>query len=51
VDLGAWVLKFLGVKKVTFKIFLAAILWSIWKTINRACFDNVLPHDSCEILF
>jgi hypothetical protein len=36
---------------VVVKIFLAAIFWSIWKTQNRACFENILPHDPSEILF
>jgi hypothetical protein len=30
-------------EKTIVKSFLAAIFWSIWKTCNRACFDNILP--------
>jgi hypothetical protein len=27
------------------------MFWSIWKTRNRACFDNVLPFDPCDIIY
>jgi hypothetical protein len=27
------------------------MFWSIWKTLNRACFDNVLPFDPCDIIY
>jgi hypothetical protein len=49
--LGMWVNRFTGTEKNSVKIFLVAIFWSIWETWNRACFDNILPHDPCEIQF
>jgi hypothetical protein len=30
---------------------MAAVLWSIWKTRNRACFDGIMPADPCDIVF
>jgi hypothetical protein len=26
------------------KMFLTCVFWSLWKTRNRACFVNVMPH-------
>jgi hypothetical protein len=43
--------KFAGPEKYTVKICLAALFWSIWKARNRACFENILPNDLCEILY
>jgi hypothetical protein len=46
-----WVNKFVGTEKVTVKICLAAMFWSIWKTRNKTYFENILPNDPCEIIY
>jgi hypothetical protein len=30
---------------------MAAAFWALWKTRNKACFDNVLPTDPCELIY
>jgi hypothetical protein len=30
---------------------MAATFWALWKTRNKACFDNVLPADPCELIY
>jgi hypothetical protein len=49
--MGRWVNNFAGLEKTTVKLCLPALFWSIWKTTNRACFENVLPTDPCEIIY
>lgn len=29
----------------------SATIWAIWKTRNKACFDNILPKDPIEVIF
>lgn len=29
----------------------AAIIWAIWKTRNKACFDKKLPNDPTDVIF
>lgn len=50
-ELGGWLGNFHGQDRVAIKIFLAAMFWSIWKTKNRACFDDILANDPCDIIY
>jgi hypothetical protein len=44
-EVNGWLEKIGGFDRVIAKHVMAAILWSIWKTRNRACFDGVMPSD------
>lgn len=48
---GGWFKQFSGCDVVVARIFVASILWTSWKTRNRACFDSVLPYDSVELIY
>jgi hypothetical protein len=50
VELGVWLDNFIGHERVRAKVSLAAMFWAIWKTRNRACFENVLPFDASDIV-
>jgi hypothetical protein len=48
---GVWLDNFSGYEKARAKVSLAAMFWDIWKTRNRACFENVLPSDPSDIIY
>jgi hypothetical protein len=50
-ELGRWLGNFSGPEGVRDRVSLAAMFWSIWKTQNGACFDNVLYSDPCDIIY
>jgi hypothetical protein len=50
-QLGNWLGSFNGHESARAKISLAAMFGAIWKTQNRACFDNVLPSDPSDIIY
>lgn len=36
--------------RVVVAVGLAAILWVIWKTWNKVCFDNAFPYDPTSVI-
>jgi hypothetical protein len=33
------------------KHIIVATFWALWKTRNKACFENILPADPCELIY
>jgi hypothetical protein len=50
-ELGNRLENFSGQESVTTKVSLAGVFCLIWKTCNRACFDNVPPSDPSDIIY
>ena len=46
---GGWMRRFSGKHRRLVRVGVAAVLWSIWKTRNNACFRSVLPNNPCSI--
>ena len=46
-----WLKQFPSKKKKVVTVGLSAVLWSIWKARNMACFQQVWPSDPSVILF
>lgn len=49
--LGPWLFGFDKNTKNLMMVGITAVIWAIWKTRNRACFDYVLPKDPTEVIF
>ena len=49
-DIISWVFRFPNKIRNVILVGIAAVMWSLWKTCNKACFDEVFPYDpSCVI--
>ena len=46
-----WLPKYTGKDIVVIAIGTAALLWSIWKTRNKSCFQSSLSKDPTDIIF
>jgi hypothetical protein len=46
-----WLKQFSGTKKRVLMVGVAAVMWSIWRACNMACFQQVWPSDPSVILF
>ena len=40
-----------GEDRVVVMLGVAALLWSIWKTRNKSCFQSLLPRDPTNVIF
>lgn len=46
-----WLSSYTGKDRVVVLLGTAALLWSIWKTRNKSCFQSVMPRDPTDIIF
>jgi hypothetical protein len=46
-----WLKKFSGDKRKVILVGVAAVMWSIWKARNLACFQHVWPNDPYVVMF
>ena len=46
-----WLDAFGGENKMNFFVGIAALIWSIWKARNLACFQHVWPNDPSVLMF
>jgi hypothetical protein len=46
-----WLKQYSGNKKKIITVGVSAVLWSIWKARNMACFQQTLPSDPSVVLF
>ena len=46
-----WLSSYTGKDRVVVLLGSAALLWSIWKTRNKSCFQSVMPSGSTDIIF
>jgi hypothetical protein len=42
-EINGWLEKIRDFDRVIAKHAMAAVLWSIWKTRKRACFNGIMP--------
>jgi hypothetical protein len=49
--LFVWLKQFSGRKKMMMLVGVAAVMWSIWKARNLACFQQSWPSDPSVVLF
>lgn len=50
-QVGEWMGRFRGVDLAAAKIFLSDVVWTLWKTRNRAYFDHIIPADPVGVIF
>lgn len=50
-QVGEWMGRFRGVDLAAAKIFLSAVVWTLWKTRNRVYFDHIIPADPVGVIF
>lgn len=48
---GAWLNNYGKQMKIMLVVGIDAVFWAIWKTRNRACFENKLPCDPIDVVF
>lgn len=48
---GTWLTSFDKNMRNMMMVGAAAVIWAIWKTRNKACFDNILPKDPIEVVY
>lgn len=48
---GSWLSRFNKNMKGLLMVGVAAVIWAIWKTRNKACFEQTLPDDPIETVF
>lgn len=48
---GSWLSNFNKHMKYLVMVGVAAVIWALWRTRNRACFEHVLPYDPIETVF
>lgn len=48
---SSWILKFGKGNGKLIMVGVTAVLWTIWKARNRACFDGIMPVDPIEIIY
>ncbi|KAI4991371.1 hypothetical protein ZWY2020_039742 [Hordeum vulgare] len=46
-----WIPAYTGKDRVVVSVGVAALLWSIWKTRNKAYFQSTLPRDPTDVIF
>lgn len=46
----SWIIGVPGKIRNVVEVGLAAIFWAIWKTRNKACFENVFPYDPTSVI-
>ena len=46
-----WLPSYTGKDRIVVSLGAAALLWSIWKTRNKSCFQSVVPRDPTDIIF
>lgn len=49
--IGTWLSGYDKNMKNLLMVGISAVVWAIWKTRNRACFDNVLPKTPTEVVY
>jgi hypothetical protein len=50
-EVDPWLNKMQGSCRLLAKNILAAAFWGMWKTRNKAYFDNIMPSDSCDVIY
>lgn len=45
-----WIMNFTGKMRNVVAVGVAAILWAIWRTRNKACFENIFPYDPTSVI-
>lgn len=50
-DINDSIMGFPSKDRVLISVGVAAVLWSLWKTRNAACFDHVYPHDPTKVIY
>jgi hypothetical protein len=50
-EVNIWLNKIEGSRRLLAKNILAAAFWALWKTRNKVCFDNIMPTDSCGVIY
>jgi hypothetical protein len=50
-EVNIWLNKIQGSRRLLAKNILATAFWALWKTRNKACFDNIMPSDPCDMIY
>jgi hypothetical protein len=50
-EVNIWLNKMQASRRLFAKHIMAAAFRALWKTRNKACFDNILPADPCELIY
>jgi hypothetical protein len=50
-EVNIWLNKMQASHMLFAKHIMAATFWALWKTRNKACFDNIMPADPCELIY
>lgn len=49
-DVCSWIMRIPGKIRNVMAVGIAAIFWAVWKTRNKACFENVFPYDPSRVI-
>jgi hypothetical protein len=50
-EVDPWLNKMQGSCRLLAKNILAAAFWAMRKTRDKAYFDNIMPSDSCDVIY
>jgi hypothetical protein len=50
-EVNLWLNKMQVYRMLFAKHIMAATFWALWKTRNKACFDNIMHNGPCDLIY